>query len=357
MKLFKCQHCGQMLYFENVRCENCGYALGYLPDIGVLSAVREDGANWIALANPSRSYRFCANWEAYACNWMVPAGGERSFCVACQHNRKIPDLSDPERHRLWQKLELAKRRLFYGLIKFDLPMPTEASGDPEPLAFQFLAEGFEEDEDEKVMTGHDNGRITIKLTEADDAERERQRTSMNEPYRTLLGHFRHEVGHYYWDKLVRDGGKIESFRALFGDESLDYQEALERHYRQGAPSGWQNGYVSAYATCHPWEDWAETWAHYLHIVDTLEMAGAFGITVKPVVSDDPDLEAEIDFDSYRARNIAELIETWLPLAFAVNSLNRSMGQPDLYPFVLAPAAIAKLGYVHDVIHGFAPRWP
>src|SRR5579859_2626827 len=317
MKLFKCQHCGQTLYFENVRCENCGHRLGYLPDIGVMSAVREDGGNWAALANPSQPYRFCANWESYACNWMVPAGGEQSFCIACQHNRTIPDISDPQRHHLWQKLELAKKRLFYGLIKFNLPMPTEASGDPEPLAFQFLADGYEEDEDEKIMTGHDNGRITIKLAEADDAERERQRTSMGEPYRTLLGHFRHETGHYYWDKLVRDGGKIESFRAFFGDENLDYQEALERHYENGAPSGWQNGFVSAYATCHPWEDWAETWAHYLHIVDTLEMAGEFGIRVKPVVSADPDLEAEVDFDSYRAEDIDLLIEAWLPLTIAV----------------------------------------
>jgi hypothetical protein len=173
---------------------------------------------------------------------------------------------------------------------------------------------------------------------------------MGEPYRTLLGHFRHEVGHYYWDRLVRDGGRVESFRALFGDESADYQEALKRHYQEGAPAGWQNDFVSAYATSHPWEDWAETWAHYLHIVDTLEMAGEFGIKVKPVVSDDPDLEAEIDFDSYRAKDVATLIEAWLPLAFAVNSLNRSMGQPDLYPFVLAPRAIEKMGYIHDLIH-------
>jgi len=363
MKLFKCQHCGQMLYFENVYCENCGYSLGYLPDIGVVSTVWEEGSNWAAAANPGQSYRFCANWEAYACNWMVPAGDDHGgYCIACQHNRVIPDISDPERHRLWQKLELAKRRLFYGLIKFGLPMPTEASGDPEPLAFQFLAEkegpADERDgreEKEKIMTGHANGVITILLSEADDAKRERQRTRMGEPYRTLLGHFRHEVGHYYWDKLVRDGNKLESFRPVFGDERTDYQKALERHYKNGAPAGWQNAFVSAYATSHPWEDWAETWAHYLHIVDTLEMAGAFGIKVKPQVTDDPDLEAEIDFDSYKVLDIDLLIETWLPLAFAVNSLNRSMGQPDLYPFVLAPTAIRKLGYVHDLIHGLNPN--
>jgi len=354
MKLFKCQSCGQMLYFENVLCESCGHRLGYLPDIGLLSFVMEDGPSWIAAANPDFRYRFCENWEAYACNWMVPADCNQAFCIACQHNRKIPDISEPENHRLWQKLELAKRRLFYSLIKLRLPMPTEASGDSEPLVFQFLAETGT-----PVITGHDNGVITISLAEADDAEREKARTQMGEPYRTLLGHFRHEVGHYYWDKLVRDGGTLDSFRALFGDEREDYQKALKRHYAKGIDnrskdSSWQQGFVSSYATAHPWEDWAETWAHYLHIVDTLEMAAAFGIRVSPEVTDDPDLETEIDFDPHRVRTIATLIDAWLPLAFAVNSLNRSMGQPDLYPFVLAPRAIEKLGYVHDLIHGFDP---
>jgi hypothetical protein len=357
MKLFKCQNCGQMLYFENSRCESCGSRLGYLPDAGILSAVVEDGPTWIASANPELPYRFCANWEAYACNWMVPANGSQTYCIACQHNRKIPDISDGEKHRLWQKLEVAKRRLFYSLIKLRLPMPTEAGGDSEPLAFQFLAHPEDPDHkwDEKVITGHDNGLITISLAEADDAERERARTAMGEPYRTLLGHFRHEVGHYYWDKLVRDGGMLDSFRALFGDEREDYQEALKRHYAKGPNNrSWQQGFVSSYATSHPWEDWAETWAHYLHIVDTLEMAAAFGIKVNPAVTDNPDLETDIDFDPHRVRDLSTLIEAWLPLAYAVNSLNRSMGQPDLYPFVLAPQAIEKLRYIHDLVHGFNP---
>jgi len=359
MKLFKCQNCGQMLYFENGWCESCGHRLGYLPDIGVLSFVIEEGPSWIAAANPDFRYRFCANWEAYACNWMVPANGTQAFCVACQHNRKIPDISEPENHRLWQKLEMAKRRLFYSLIKLRLPMPTEASGDSEPLAFQFLGESDDGAKSGPVMTGHDNGVITISLAEADDAVREKTRTQMGERYRTLLGHFRHEIGHYYWDKLVRDGGMLDSFRALFGDEREDYQKALERHYAKECDDGtvWQQGFVSFYATSHPWEDWAETWAHYLHIVDTLEMAAAFGIKVEPEVADDPELKAEIDFDPHRVRNLSTLIEAWLPLAYAVNSLNRSMGQPDLYPFVLAPRAIEKLGYVHDLIHGLDPVHP
>jgi hypothetical protein len=207
MQLFQCQSCGQVLYFENTACVKCGHRLGYLPDRGRMSAVEPDGAEWIALANRQARYRFCANWEEYACNWMVDAAQDQPFCIACQHNRTIPDLSLPENRANWQKIEEAKRRLFYTLIKLRLPMPSIASGDPEPLVFDFPASG----NGEKVMTGHDNGVITIALEEADDVARERTRASLGELYRTLLGHFRHEVGHYYWDRLVRDGGETTAF--------------------------------------------------------------------------------------------------------------------------------------------------
>ena len=95
------------------------------------------------------------------------------------------------------------------------------------------------------MTGHENGIITIALAEADGFERERRRLEMGEPYCTLLGHFRHEVGHHFWDLLVRDGGQLQACRALFGDDSEDYQAALQRHYRDGPVPDWQQRYVSA----------------------------------------------------------------------------------------------------------------
>ncbi len=349
MQLFKCQHCAQVLYFENTICEKCGRKLGYLPDLGTMSATDPDGANWIALANPERRYRFCANWELNACNWMVDAEDGETYCFACRHNRTIPDISVPERQIAWEKLEEAKRRLFYSIIKLKLPAPTVSSGDDEPLVFDFLDDPPDAS-GPRVLTGHDSGVITISLKEADDAVREASRTAMGEPYRTLLGHFRHEVGHYYWDKLVRDGGALESFRAVFGDETADYGEALTRHYEQGAPADWRFSFVSSYATMHPWEDWAETWAHYLHIVDTLEMAGAFGITIDPDVSDDPELVTEIAFDPHRVRRVETLIDAWLPLTYAVNCLNRSMGQPDLYPFVIPPKVVEKMSYIHRLIH-------
>ena len=350
MKLFLCQFCGQTLLFENVKCERCGHQLGYLPDQGLLSAVEPSGANWTALASPDKTYRFCANWEREGCNWMVASDEDDIFCIACRHNRTIPDISDPANHMRWQKIEAAKRRLVYTLINLDLPLPTAASNDSEPLIFDFLANPAEQSKGSKVMTGHDNGIITLSLVEADDAMREQLRVTMGEPYRTLLGHFRHEIGHYYWDRLVRDGGRIDSCRAVFGDESQDYEEALKRHYTNGAPPDWQQEFVSAYSTSHPWEDFAETFAHYLHIVDTLETARAFGVRTKPKVPEGDALGAEIDFRPYHCRDIHQLIDAWLPLTLAMNCINRSMGQADLYPFVLPPRAIEKLGYVGDLIH-------
>jgi len=173
---------------------------------------------------------------------------------------------------------------------------------------------------------------------------------MHEPYRTLLGHFRHEVGHHYWDLLVRDRNRMDEFRALFGDERDDYNAALQRHYNEGAPANWQDNFVSTYATSHPWEDFAETWAHYLHILDTLEMAAAFGLRVDPIVADDPALTVKIDLDPYRVVQVEQLVELWLPLCFALNSLNRAIGQGDAYPFILSPRAIEKLGFIHTIVH-------
>jgi hypothetical protein len=170
-----------------------------------------------------------------------------------------------------------------------------------------------------------------------------------EPYRTLLGHFRHEIGHYYWLRLVNESDRIDSFRGCFGDERQDYGEALTKYYAEGPPGDWRESFVSAYASAHPWEDFAETWAHFLHIVDTLEMAGSFGLRVDPVVTEDAAYTAEIDFDPHTSVSIDRLVRRWLPIAGAVNSINRCMGQPDLYPFVLTPAVIRKLGFVRDLI--------
>ncbi|ONG54402.1 hypothetical protein BKE38_10430 [Pseudoroseomonas deserti] len=386
MRLFGCEVCGQLLYFENTQCVRCGATLGYLPGRNRLTALdpveaaegegtgvaapatpeaapaqavgaapaAEAGISaavdqlWRPRAAPDQPQRFCDNARHEACNWLVPAESEDRFCLACRHNRTIPDLSDAANLAQWRKIEVAKRRAMYSFLRLGLPLADRTQDPENGLAFDFLADA--PDGSQKVMTGHDNGLITLALAEADDAERTRRRTAMGEPYRTLLGHFRHESGHYFWDRLVRDGGRLEECRAVFGDDSQDYGAALQRHYDQGAPEDWQENFVSTYATAHPWEDFAETWAHYLHIVDTLEMARAFGIGIDPGVDRRDELTAEVDFDPYRATSIEPVMEAWVPLTAAVNSLNRCMGTPDLYPFVLSPAVVAKLAFIQSLVH-------
>jgi hypothetical protein len=353
MKLFKCQSCGQVLYFENRACGRCGHRLGYLPDRETLSALEPAGASgqgdsWSALAAPGRRYRFCANAAYDACNWLVPEDSSDAFCQACAHNAIIPDTSQPRLLDAWRTIEIAKHRLVYTLLQLRLPLQTRREDPAHGLSFEFLADPADTPES-RVMTGHDNGLVTIALTEADDAERERRRTQMGEPYRTLLGHFRHEVGHHYWDLLVRDGGRLDEFRALFGDERQDYGQALQRHYQQGAPMDWGNRFISAYASSHPWEDFAESFANYLHIVDTLEMARAFGLTVNPQVDDTGIVTANLDVQPQFTRDFSRVLEDWLPFTFALNSISRCLGQSDLYPFILSPPVTQKLDFVHRLV--------
>jgi hypothetical protein len=352
MKLFECQNCGQLRYFENTGCERCGHVLGYLPGLSVLSALAPaGGSDWRPLADPERLSRFCGNAAHGACNWPLPAESADAWCAACALNRTIPNLGIPEQRQRWQRLEAAKHRLVYSLLRLQLPLANRAQDPEHGLAFDFLAGGsFEQP---AIVTGHAFGVITIDIAEADDAERERHRQTMAEPFRTILGHLRHEVGHYYWDRLVRDGLWLEAFRELFGDERQGYQACLSNHYAGGPPADWQQHYVSSYASAHPWEDFAETWAHYLHIVDALETAHAFGVSVRPRAGRDPALSVDIDFDPCQQHDFDALIRAWLPLTYAVNTLNHSVGQPDLYPFVLAPQVMGKLRFVHGLVHSVA----
>jgi len=349
MKLFKCQACGQLLYFENRVCQRCARSLGYLAGEVTMSALEADSGAWRALAAPGRLYRFCDNADFDVCNWLIPADQGERFCLACRHNRTIPDLARGKNIVQWRALEVAKHRLFYTLLRFGLPLANRADDPRRGLAFDFIAESPAADA-ANVLTGHDNGIITLALKEANDAERERQRQEMGETYRTMLGHFRHETGHYFWDRLVMDEGRLQDFRACFGNEQRNYADALRHHYANGPAANWQQSFVSAYASVHPWEDFAETWAHYLHIIDSLETAGAFGLRVQPGIDHAGELRADLTFDPYHAHSIDQLVDAWLPVTFAVNSLNRSMGLPDLYPFILSPLVIGKLGMIHDLVH-------
>jgi hypothetical protein len=349
MKLFQCQHCRALLYFENSLCMSCGRSLGFLPSSQVLTALEPSDDAFRALAGRKRRYRYCANFQHGVCNWLVEADQTEQFCVACRHNRMIPDLSVPDNARHWKKIEVAKHRLFYTLLKLRLPLVTK-SESPDGLAFDFIADQAAAQGHIPVMTGHASGLITINLAEADDVERERQRSQMGEPYRTLLGHFRHEIAHFYWDRMIANTPSLEQFREIFGDERRDYDGALQQHYANGPPFDWPEHFVTAYASSHPWEDFAETWAHYFHMVDTLETAAAHGLSVRPQISKGgARLSANINFDPHGA-SMERLVEAWLPLTFAMNSINRSMGLQDLYPFVLTPAVIVKINFVHTRIH-------
>ena len=357
MKTYTCV-CGQLIFFENVSCVNCKRELGFLPDalrLGSLDPAdnglfRAPGGGLASLA-----YKKCRNYSSESvCNWMIPVRGARTpaaeeFCISCRLNQTIPDLSVPENRALWSLMETAKRRLVYSLLNLKLPVASKVDEPEQGLAFAFLADVVNADNTvTKVVTGHDEGFITLNIAEADDATREKNRHELNEPYRTLLGHFRHEIGHYYWDRLVRARKFLPDFRRLFGDETADYGEALKKYYATVPPANWQQNYISAYATSHPWEDWAETWAHFLHIQDALEVAHDFGLTGK-VIRLDPQAAKSKSWLSSRGTNFDELIGAWSELAIALNSINRSMGLHDTYPFVLSPAVVNKLRFVFEVI--------
>jgi hypothetical protein len=358
VKTFLCE-CGNTLHFENTLCFGCGRAVAFLPDMRQLSALEPDmDDHWRALANGGR-YRFCRNQRDYnVCNWLVPAGDPHEYCASCRLNRLIPDLGDPRNLPLWYRIEGAKRRLLYTLYGLRLTV-TDRNEDPVGgLAFEFLADPQSPDEfanddppRHRVMTGHRTGVITINIMEAEDSVREWMRVQMNERYRTLLGHFRHESGHYYWDRLVAAGGRLESFRALFGDERADYGLAMNSYYAHGPLADWQLSWISAYASMHPWEDWAETWAHYLHLVDTLETAHDFGFSIEGRRLNAIDTSRLQAAPGYGAvASFDTLLGDWERLTVALNALNRSMGLPDAYPFTVMGQALEKLRFVHTVIH-------
>ena len=354
MRIFHCDHCGKPVFFENTVCGSCGHQLAYAPDLKLVVSLDPTGKSDAigpcyttpARRSEGRVYRLCANYTTHnVCNWAIGNEDHSSLCVSCRLTRVIPDLSIAENKAIWYRLEVAKRRLVYSLVEHGLPLLSKADDPTAGLAFEFKADSAGAP---PVLTGHDEGVITVNIAEADDVEREKRRHGMHEPYRTLLGHFRHEIGHYYWDRLIKDSPRLDAYRRLFGDERFDYATALREHYQNGPRSQWNEHFVSAYASVHPWEDWAETWAHYLHMTDTLETAAACGMSLHPDRKVDPAMKKPHVKPS-RDQAFGEIINNWFPLTFALNSLNRGMGLSDAYPFVLPASAIEKLRFVHDTI--------
>jgi hypothetical protein len=348
MKAFHCDHCGNLIFFENVSCLRCNHTLGFIPERTDLCALEPlQGNFWQPLGSTAhlQRYRQCRNSREYqVCNWLVAENDASEHCRACRLNLLIPDLAIEGNLERWRKLEQAKRRVLYSLLRFKLR--TEEERGRAALRFKFLGD---QPGGATVLTGHHLGVITINIAEADDAERERRRVELHEPLRTLLGHLRHEVAHYYWDRLVANGPELESFRGLFGDERQNYDGCLRQHYQHGPRGDWQEHFVTVYASCHPWEDWAETWAHYLHIVDTLETAGSFGVLLRPRHPQAATMRADPKDILEGLSNFEEILRNWIPLTQVLNEINRGMGLPDLYPFVLSPDSVRKLRFVHRLL--------
>ncbi|SMG13510.1 hypothetical protein SAMN05661096_00598 [Marivirga sericea] len=301
-------------------------------------------------AKKQLSFKFCKNKQHQTCNWLIPIESTEEFCTACQLNRIIPDLSDAKNVENWRHLEVAKHRLIYQLQKLHLPLKSKHK-DEKGLGFDFVVR----QKQSQLMTGHANGIVTILLREADSVFREKTRRELSEPYRTLIGHFRHEVGHYFWDVLISTNNKnLNDFRKLFGDERQNYGLSLQQYYKGEGKIDWQDSYISKYASSHPWEDWAETWAHYLHIMDMVETAYYFGIKTEPKSTNDK-MELNAPLDPYKAPLFDSVLKNFIPLTFAVNSINRSMGVPDVYPFVVSSAVVSKMKFIHQVLTGMKKR--
>ena len=347
MRAFSCAVCGNTTYFDNRNCIRCGARLGFVTETKSLEALTPAGGDsWTLVADDEKRYRLCANAATDVCNWLIDADSADPFCRACRHNRLVPSAALPRTLAHWQSIAAAQRHLFYSFLKWDLPAPTRQEDPTGGLLFDFLEDTpLPDGTIEKPMTGHDEGLITIRAAEAEDVERETLRAQMHEPYRTLLGHFRHETGHFIWNQMVRDSGLTAQCRDVFGNDGLDYGQALQHHYQNGPPNDWQAHFISEYASSHPWEDFAETFAHVLHIIDTLEMARSHQMRLS--VGEYP--AHEIAIDPYTETHFDTLADLWIPLSITMNSLHDSMGERPLYPFVLTASVRAKLSFVHRVV--------
>ncbi len=318
MRLFSCPNCQSRLFFDNTACVSCGHEVVF--DIVAMN-FRSTG-----------ELAACANRPRIACNWA--AYEAEPFCLSCSRNRLIPPVDDEVQRQRWQVAENSKRRLIYDLLRLGLA-PRPIVSPEHGLSFEIVVSA-EFGGEGKVTMGHDNGLITIDASEADSDVSELRRKQLGEPFRTMLGHMRHEAGHYYWDRLAEMPGFLDVFRATFGDDTQDYAEALQRHYANGAPADWQIAHISAYATMHAWEDWAETFAHYLHMMDGLETARS-ALLLKLDIPDHLTSDAEF----------MAAIERWTDIAVFLNAMNRGLGYRDFYPFILNPPVRQKLLFIHN----------
>jgi hypothetical protein len=334
MKRFQCD-CGSQVFFDSDHCVACGRRLGFDPAGRDMRTLTE-GASGVLASSSGEQFRLCDNGLQFGvCNWLRPADASHPLCFGCQFNRTVPNQSLPGNDRRWRVLEEGKKRLFFTLMQLGIPLVSGWEDARYGLLFDFIEDGRSRDmfAESFATTGYVGGVITINTLEADDVARTQVRHQMNESYRTVLGHLRHESGHYYWSRLEPDAQTRAAFNRVFGDETQDYAAALRRHYRKGAAADWRKHYISAYASAHPTEDWAECWGHYLHIYDALETAATQGLVRR--APDDMDMP--------------ERIATWSGISTTLNELNRSMGLGDAYPFSINRVVAEKLAFVDTII--------
>lgn len=334
-----------MLFFGNSKCLKCGGEVGYDPQSEAMMLLR-----------PGGGMKRCDNGVKHGvCNWLLPANSSAVLCVACRMNRTIPELGTPRNLMLWGRMEMAKRRLIYTLLRLGITLPSKAENPQAGLAFDIISTVS----NPTVTTGHLNGVITVNLEEADDTYRQINRQQLGENSRTLLGHFRHESAHYLWQRclsdLAWDDPQRLAFRERFGDEWLDYAAALSTHYECGAPVGWEQNFITGYAASHPWEDWAETWAHYLQIVDGLETCESLGIQVQHLAlalvmlpDEAGTLPSMLEQCGVTDGEFLAWLQRWMCLSTVLNEISYSLGEPPLYPFVISVRVAQKLRLAHHL---------
>jgi hypothetical protein len=342
MRLFHCERCGHVVPFAALRCVTCDASLGYVSENRTIRRLHDTTvpAVYEIDGQEQRVWR-CLN-SAWGCNWLVPASSDTEWCRSCRLTRGRPDDARPVAIEAWMVAEAAKRRLLYQLDELSLPVEIRSEGAPDGLVFDLVhlpGEGG--------ITGHLDGIVTLDLAETDDRHRDDLRRQLGEPFRTVIGHLRHEIGHHYWGRLVGQTDHLASFRRLFGDERRDYRSAVEQHYA-GKTEAWDHTrFVTAYAMSHPLEDWAETFAHYLHIIDATDTAIAYHLVhndrVGGVVAD----PSRAGFDA--------MLDAWRPINAAVNAIAESLGAPAVYPFEPEGVVVDKLAFVHQQISAHTER--
>ncbi|MTH78159.1 zinc-binding metallopeptidase family protein [Paracoccus aestuariivivens] len=313
MQRLDCPGCGQRVYFHNTLC-SCGMALVFDPELGAFAAN----------ATP------CTRLRDIGCNWRAEQDGPQ--CRSCAMTTTVPDLSVEGNLDLLAQSEAAKRWVLANLARWRWFTNADQG---QRVSFQMLSEHARHQE-VNVTMGHADGVITINVVEADDAVRVERQQELGELYRSMVGHMRHEIAHFLFERLAVLPGFLDQFRTMFGDERADYAQAITEHYANPKDKG--ATHISKYATMHPHEDWAETSAHILHLVDMTDSLMATGLTGPQIPPP--------GYDAYADPNAEQLLTVATAVALAVNEINRALDNPDVYPFVLTETTRAKLAFAH-----------